>query len=131
MRRLPAVLLSLFAAPFLASAQNAPTKEFLTTDRPVTSNEIKVGISCAQSGRAAAIGSDYLRGARAYFERLNNKEGGVHGRKVKLIAYDDRFEPLAAVLNTRKLINEDKVFALMNYNGGVGARAVGQMISEA
>ena len=48
----------------------------------------------------------------------------MHGRKVKLIAYDDRFEPLPAILNTRRLINDDKVFALLNYNGGVGTRAV-------
>ena len=131
MRRILAPCLALLTAPVLALAQNPSQSNFLITDRPVSTTEIKVGISCALTGRAAAIGTDYLRGVRAYFERLNNKEGGVHGRKVKLIAYDDRFEPLSAVLNTRRLINDDKVFALMNYNGGVGARAVGQMISEA
>ncbi len=131
MRRLAAISLALLLAPILASAQTSPQSTFLVTDRPVAVNEIKVGISCAQTGRAAAIGTDYLRGARAYFERLNSKEGGVHGRKVKLIAYDDRFEPLPAILNTRRLINDDKVFALLNYNGGVGTRAVGQMISDA
>ncbi len=130
MRRFLPLLLSSLAATAIATAQTAPTV-FVVTDRPVAANEVKVGISSAQSGRASAIGADYLRGARAYFERLNTKEGGIHGRKVKLIAYDDRFEPLAAILNTRRLINEDKVFALLNYNGGVGARAVGQLISDA
>src|SRR5882757_4280381 len=119
MRRLTALALALLAAPILASAQNASPSTFLTTERPVTTNEIKMGISGAQTGRAGAIGADYLRGARAYFERLNTKEGGVHGRKVKLVAYDDHFEPLPAVLNTRRLVNEDKVFALLNFNGGV------------
>ena len=131
MRRHLHFLPILLAAVASAPAQTAPTGTFLVADRPVSTNEIKVGISCAQTGRAASIGLDYLKGARAYFERLNNKEGGVHGRKVKLIAYDDRFEPLPVILNTRRLINEDKVFALLNYNGGVGARATGQMISDA
>lgn len=131
MRRLLPLLLSSWAALATATAQTAPQNVFVVTDRPVAANEIKVGISSAQSGRAVSIGADYVRGARAYFERLNSKEGGVHGRKVKLIAYDDRFEPLPAILNTRRLINEDKVFALLNYNGGVGTRAVGQMISDA
>ena len=131
MRSLSLLFVSLLAAVAPALAQNAPQNSFLVTDRPVAANEVKVGISCAQTGRAAAIGMDYLKGARAYFERLNNKEGGVHGRKIKLIAYDDRFEPLPAVLNTRRLINDEKVFALLNFNGGVGSRAVGQMISDA
>jgi branched-chain amino acid transport system substrate-binding protein len=131
MRRLAALFLAALAAPLLAFAQSSPPSTFLATDRPVAANEVKVGVSCAQTGRAGAIGADYLRGARAYFERLNSKEGGVHGRKVKLIAYDDRFEPLPAILNTRRLVNEDKVFALLDFNSGVGSRAVGQMISDA
>lgn len=131
MRRLIQLLPVWLAVVATVTAQTAPQNAFVVTDRPVSANEIKVGISCAQTGRAAAIGSDFLRGARAYFERLNSKEGGVHGRKVKLIAYDDRFEPLPAILNTRRLVNEDRVFALLNYNGGVGARAVGQIISDA
>ncbi len=131
MRRLAALFLAALAAPLLAFAQSSPPSGFLQPDRPVAANEVKIGISCAQTGRAGAIGADYLRGARAYFERLNSKEGGVHGRKVKLIAYDDRFEPLPTILNTRRLVNDDRVFALLNFNGGVGSRAAGQMISDA
>ena len=65
MRRLTTLSLALLAAPILASAQNAPQGSFLVTDRPVSTNEIRVGLSCAQTGRAGAIGADYLRGARA------------------------------------------------------------------
>ncbi len=127
-------LLSAVAASFFlagSAGAQAPASTFLTTDRPVATNEVKIGVSVAQSGRSGAVGLDYLKGARVYFDRLNEREGGIHQRKVKLIAYDDRYEVLACTLNTRRLINEDKVFALLNYMGGVNTRAAGQMITEA
>lgn len=125
---LPAILASAAAALTL-SAQ--PTQSYLTTDRPVATNEIKIGVSAGLSGRSAAVGNDYLTGARVFFDGVNSKEKGIFGRSVKLVALDDRYEFLPAVLNTRRLINDEKVFCLMNYMGAVSTRAVGLMIGEA
>ncbi len=49
-----------------------------------------------------------------YFDRVN-KSGGVHGRKIELVTYDDAYEPAKTAVNTAKLIDEDKVFALTGY----------------
>ncbi len=125
-----AVALPLFA-PLLPAQTAPPNLGFLLVDRPVSSGEVKVGVSAAKTGRFAAVGSEQLRGARVFFDRLNAKEGGIHGRKVKLLDLDDRLEPLPCVLNTRRLINEEKVFALLCYNGAVNTRAASRMIAEA
>ncbi len=126
--RLAALATALVAGPLVA--QNQPAS-YLATDRPVNTNEIRIGVSLPETGRTNLIGNDYLKGARAFFDKLNEREKGIHGRVIKLIAYDDRFEVLPAVLNTRRLINDDKVFVLLNYVGGVGTRSVGLMLGEA
>jgi len=51
-------------------------------------------------------------GIRAAFEEIN-RAGGVHGRKLKLTSVDDGYEPDRAIAQTKKLIEEDKVFALI------------------
>lgn len=128
---LPALLAATaFTLPLSLSAQSN-AQSYLTIDRPVATNEIKIGVSAALTGRSASVGSDYVRGARVFFDALNAKEQGIHGRKIKLVPLDDRYEPLSAVLNTRRLVNEDKVFCLMNYMGAVSTRAAGLMIGEA
>jgi ABC-type branched-subunit amino acid transport system substrate-binding protein len=55
-------------------------------------------------------------GVSAYLDRVN-AEGGVHGRKIELITLDDGYEPSRTVPNTRKLIEEHRVFALIGYVG--------------
>lgn len=125
---LPAILASAAAVLPLAAQ---PAQSYLTTDRPVSTNEIKIGVSAGLTGRSASVGNDYVTGARVFFEGVNTKEKGIFGRSVKLVTLDDRYEFLPAVLNTRRLVNDEKVFCLMNYMGAVSARAVGLMIGEA
>jgi ABC-type branched-subunit amino acid transport system substrate-binding protein len=55
-------------------------------------------------------------GLKAYFEHVN-AQGGVHGRKIDLRTRDDRYEPELAAENTRKLIQDERVFALVGYVG--------------
>jgi branched-chain amino acid transport system substrate-binding protein len=102
-----AVLCCLYAAPQVASAAAAIG---------VTDTEILVGQSAAFSGPTAQLGEAVRDGAQVYFD-LVNSQGGVHGRKIKLISLDDGAEPYPAVCNTRKLIDEHKVFALFGYVG--------------
>ena len=82
----------------------------------VTDTEITIGSSLALEGPAAFLGQEVNRGFTALINSANEK-GGVNGRKIKLIALNDGYEPVNCVINTQKLINENKVFMLANYVG--------------
>lgn len=75
----------------------------------------KIGFSFCLTGRAANIGEGERRGALIKMEEIN-AAGGVHGRRLEAIVYDQEGKPANAVLNTKKLINVDKVVALAGYN---------------
>jgi len=83
-------------------------------DNGVTDSTIRIGQSAVFSGPAKDFGVDYRAGIQLYFDRVN-KSGGVHGRKIELVTYDDAYEPAKTAVNTAKLIDEDKVFALTGY----------------
>jgi len=106
MRRLLAIL-SISAAPFSCAFAQVPG---------VTPNSILVGQSAAFSGPAAQLGIQMNIGAKAYFDHLNS-QGGVYGRRIELRTRDDRYESDLAVENTKKFIEEDRVFALFAYVG--------------
>lgn len=80
----------------------------------VTDTRIRIGQSAVFSGVAQDFGIDYRAGILLAFARAN-KAGGVLGRKLELIAYDDAYDPKRTADNTLKLIDADQVFALMGY----------------
>lgn len=80
----------------------------------VTDTAIAVGQSAVFSGPVAATGNNYRRGIELFFEQAN-KAGGVHGRKLQLTALDDAYDPKRTVENTKLLIEQNKVFALIGY----------------
>ena len=82
----------------------------------VTDSEIVLGQSAALSGPAAQLGQDMRDGALLYFQHVN-AQGGVHGRRIVLKTLDDGYEANRAAANTRKLVDDDKVFALFGYVG--------------
>lgn len=82
----------------------------------VTKNEVVIGMANALSGPASGLGTGLKAGATAYIDKVN-AAGGVHGRKIKLISYDDGYEPEQTAKMTLKLIEQDKVFALFGYVG--------------
>src|SRR5579884_4480873 len=93
----------------------------------VTEKEILIGMSNAQ---ATSENARMLReGATVYFNRVN-AAGGIQGRRIKLIVYDDAYQPLKAVENTRKFIEEDKVFALFGYLGSPNSARSEEHTSE-
>src|SRR6266849_3009298 len=96
----------------------------------VTNTSILLGQSAAFSGPAANLGKEMKEGATVYFEFING-QGGVYGRKINLISLDDGYEPDRAVPNTKKLIDENKVFALFGYVGTPTSYAVIPLINEA
>src|SRR5256714_11647040 len=82
----------------------------------VTAKSILLGQSAAFSGPAAQLGIQMNIGTKAYFDYVNS-QGGVHGRKIALKTRDDKYEANLCVEATKKLIGEDKVFALVSYVG--------------
>ncbi|WP_194714496.1 ABC transporter substrate-binding protein [Noviherbaspirillum soli] len=82
----------------------------------VSPNRILLGQSAAFSGPAAQLGIDLNAGARLYFDQVN-RQGGIHGRKIEIVTADDKYEPALTVENTRRLIQNDQVFALFGYVG--------------
>jgi len=78
--------------------------------------DIVVGMSAAFTGPSAGLGIELYRGSMACFEDVN-RGGGVHGRKIAIKAYDDGYNPVPAIANTVRLIEEDKVFVLFGYVG--------------
>jgi branched-chain amino acid transport system substrate-binding protein len=96
----------------------------------VTDSEVLVGMSNAQTGPASGLGKKLKEGAAAYLDKVN-AAGGVHGRKVKLVGYDDGYEPDRAAAMTEKLISGDKVFALFGYVGTPTSSAVLPLVSKA
>jgi branched-chain amino acid transport system substrate-binding protein len=96
----------------------------------VTGTEVLIGMSNAQTGPASGLGTKLKEGAVAYFKKVN-EAGGVNGRKIKLVSYDDGYEPERAAAMTQKLITEDKVFALFGYVGTPTSSAVLPLASKA
>src|SRR5262245_32536343 len=80
----------------------------------VTPRSVLLGQSAAFSGPAAQLGIQMNIGTKAYFDHVN-AQGGVFGRKIEIKALDDRYEAILCAENTKKLIQEDKVFALVSY----------------
>jgi branched-chain amino acid transport system substrate-binding protein len=82
----------------------------------VLAEDIVIGMSAAFTGPSRALGIELYRGSMAYLEPVN-REGGVHGRRIVIRAYDDRYDPTRAIQNTIKLVDDDNVFLLANYVG--------------
>lgn len=118
-RGLAAVLCSL-GTP-LAWAQSAASPG-------VSDTEILLGQSCQLSGPLEGITREVRQGASLCFDHIN-AQGGVRGRKIRVLALDDAYDPKKAEANTRHFINEAKVLALFQYAGTPPALA-GMALAE-
>ena len=82
----------------------------------VSDDAILFGQAAALEGPSSALGQRMRQGIVAAFAEINAK-GGVHGRKLHLVSRDDGYDPDRSVAQTLRLIEDDKVFALI---GAVG-----------
>lgn len=80
----------------------------------VSATSVAIGQSAPLSGANAELGNDIRNGALAYFRKVN-EAGGVHGRKIELTTLDDANQAPLAEANTKKLVEEQAVFALFGY----------------
>lgn len=76
----------------------------------VTDTEIRIGSTMPFSGPVSMLGT-LGRAAAAYFAKIN-AEGGINGRKVTLLQYDDAYTPAKAFEQTRKLVEQDEVLLI-------------------
>jgi branched-chain amino acid transport system substrate-binding protein len=111
-----------FALMLLALGSSA-----FAADTPgVTPSEIKVGGIFPFSGPASSIGL-VGRGILAYVQSINDR-GGINGRKINYIAYDDAYSPPKAVEHVRKLVESDEVAFMFSQLGTPGNTAVAKFL---
>ena len=84
-------------------------------DVGASDTEIIIGHFGPYSGPASAYGA-IGKIETAYFEKIN-AEGGINGRKIKFVSYDDAYSPPKSVEQTRKLIEQDKVLFIFQSLG--------------
>lgn len=82
----------------------------------VTKESVKVGNSIATSGPLAPVGVPFKAGIEAYFMMVN-EAGGVNGRTIEYVHTDDEFNPEKGKAAIDKLINDEKIFALVGHFG--------------
>ena len=115
MRRLLALALAALVTTGVAAAG--------ALDEPgVSRTTVLLGGTVPLSGEAAAFGT-VGPGAKAYFDYVNSK-GGVNGRKIEYRYYDDAYNPAQTVQLTRRLVEQDRVFAIFNAVGTANNLAI-------
>ena len=95
----------------------------------VTDTTITLGASAVLSGPLGPQTLEYGQGSNLYFAELNQK-GGVHGRKIIYKTLDDGFDVSRAVENTRKLIDDEKVFLIYHNTGTAQTAAILPLSTE-
>jgi ABC-type branched-subunit amino acid transport system substrate-binding protein len=80
------------------------------------SGELIVGMSAAFKGPSRGLSIELYRGSSAFFEHINSS-GGVHGNRIMIRPYDDGYEPIPAIENTIRLVEQDHAFLLFDYMG--------------
>jgi branched-chain amino acid transport system substrate-binding protein len=103
--------LTLMAAALALSAGAA-----LAQSQGVTKNEIVLGSIQDLSGPLAGFGKQVRLGMMLRADEIN-EQGGINGRKVRLIVEDSGYDPRKAVLAAQKLVNQDKIFAMIGHIG--------------
>jgi branched-chain amino acid transport system substrate-binding protein len=95
----------------------------------VTDTEIRIGTLLPITGPAAPWGIPFAQGMRAYYDYIN-QQGGMYGRKIKLFVEDSQYSAPVATEAVRKLVEQDKVFALQGTLGSEVESAVYKYLEE-
>lgn len=105
-RRIPALSLALWAAAtFFNPAHAAAARD-----------DIVIGQVAPLTGTIAGTGDEYVAGGAAYFAHIN-AQGGIYGRKIRVVVKDDSYKPDQTLALTRQLLAEDKPLALFGFVG--------------
>lgn len=123
-----------------AEATKAETTEAEATEEPVvkeveeysqgvTDTTILVGNTAAVSGALAVVGVPFNDAIMAYFKMVNDA-GGIGGKQIEFVTYDDGFDGATGAALTEKLAEEDEVFALVGHFGTPTVSATIDYIGE-
>ena len=113
MKRITVAVLLIAAVVFALPAAGTRQTE---TAQGVTADSVLVGNSAATSGALAAVGVPFNRGIEAYF-RMVNEAGGVAGRTIRWVHYDDEFDGAQGLTYAQRLVEDDKIFAFVGHFG--------------
>jgi branched-chain amino acid transport system substrate-binding protein len=119
--------LMLMTAGFMLTTSSAVLAE-KKYDTGATDTEIKIGNTAPYTGFLSSV-SKLGKSMTAYFKMVNDN-GGINGRKVNFISYDDAFDPAKTVGQTRKLVEDDGVLLTSGSVGTVPALSVRPYLNE-
>src|SRR5580765_4979233 len=112
------IAIATLLAAALASSASAQKKY----DPGATDTEIKIGNIMPYSGPASSYAT--IGKTEAAYFRMINEKGGINGRKITFISYDDGYSPPKTVEQARKLVESDEVLFIMNPLGTPGNTAI-------
>jgi branched-chain amino acid transport system substrate-binding protein len=118
----------LFGAGLLAAVAGATWPAVAQPLPGVTATEIKIGNTNAYSGSASAYG--VIAKTEAAFFKMVNDKGGVAGRMINFISYDDGYTPPKTVEQIRRLVEEDQVALLFNTLGTPTNTAIQKYVNQ-
>lgn len=118
------------AQPTETAATGATGPEVDMPDIGLPAGKIILGAHFVQTGTYGAAFSPVLSGIEAYFEYVNKEKGGVCGRQIVYKAEDDQYDPAKAVDVTRRLVDQDKIFAMISGLGTAAHSAVWDYLND-
>jgi len=119
------------ATPTPGATPTAAATGTATAEVPgITDTEIILGADSILSGAMAAVYATISQATEAYFEYINDTQGGVCGRKIVYKLGDNQDDPAKAVEAVRKLVEQDKVFAIVGSLGDTPHPAVWDYLNE-
>ena len=95
----------------------------------VTDGEIVIGQSLGLTGPLAAMAPELVNITKTYLDGIN-AQGGIHGRRIRVVTEDDGYKPENTVKLVSKMIAQDKVFALINLTGTANVAAVLPLLAK-
>jgi branched-chain amino acid transport system substrate-binding protein len=121
------MIIRVFLLALLAVLLSAPEVAARTG---VTDSEIVLGCSNSFSGPLAFTGEQATKYGVDLYVKVVNDAGGIHGRKIRTIYYDDGYRPQQAVANTKKLVEQDGIFAVIAPQGTPPVMATLEYLEE-
>lgn len=116
-------LASLLTLGVSLSAELTPAQPNTTKATNQNVNTILIGQSIPLTGASGELGKQYKAGAISWFKHIN-KQGGIHGKTIKLISLDDQYEPEQTIVNTQNLLEKPGLLALFGFIGTPTSKVV-------
>jgi branched-chain amino acid transport system substrate-binding protein len=113
---LETILATIMVAALAVALAFVPAHAAQTTSQGVTAQKLTLGTILDLSGPVAGYGKQLRMGMQLRVDEVN-EQGGIHGRKLELLAEDSAFDPKKAVLAAQKLVSQDGIFALVGHIG--------------